>query len=230
MNRTRNRRILVQRPMRSDGVVVIGIGFQNPTQMCLAQNNNVVQALAPDRSDQPFGKAILPRRGWCNWLVPNAHGAQSTCDNGAINAIPVSDHVAGAPSQGNASVIWRATHSAVGFLVTLIQTRSLRSSWTTTNAESRSKPIVGTTNKSIAAMSGAWLRRKVSHPRPGGPRRLTMYLATLGCATSNPSLRTSPWRRGAPHRGFSMLICRINARSPASICGRPPKDRDFQRQ
>jgi hypothetical protein len=27
-----------------------------------------------------------------------------------------------------------------------------------------------------------------------------------------------------------MLICRINARSPASICGRPPKDRDFQRQ
>ena len=39
----------------------MGIGFQNPTQMSLAQNNNVVQALAPDRSDQPFGKAILPR-------------------------------------------------------------------------------------------------------------------------------------------------------------------------
>src|ERR1017187_2424516 len=97
MNRTRNRRILVQRPMRSDGVVVIGIGLQNPTQMCLAQNNNVVQALAADRSDQPFGKAILPRRGWCNWLVPNAHGAQSTCDDGAINAIPVSDHVARSP-------------------------------------------------------------------------------------------------------------------------------------
>src|ERR1700738_2996155 len=30
--------------------------------MCLARNNNVVQALAPDRSDQPFGKAILPAR------------------------------------------------------------------------------------------------------------------------------------------------------------------------
>jgi len=39
-----------------------------------------------------------------------------------------------------------------------------------------------------------------------------------------------PWMRGAPQRGFSMLICRINARSPASICGRPPKDRDFQCQ
>jgi hypothetical protein len=27
-----------------------------------------------------------------------------------------------------------------------------------------------------------------------------------------------------------MLTCRINARSPASICGRPPKERDFRRQ
>jgi hypothetical protein len=36
--------------------------------------------------------------------------------------------------------------------------------------------------------------------------------------------------RGEPQRGLSMLICRINARSLASIGGRPPKDRDFQRQ
>ena len=47
-------------------------------------------------------------------------------------------------------------------------------------------------------MSGAWLRKKVRHPWPGGPRRLTMYLATLDCATSNPSLSSSPRMRGAP--------------------------------
>jgi hypothetical protein len=45
--------------------------------MRLAQDNDVVQTLTPDRSDQPFHKAILPGRGWCNWLVPDAHGAQS---------------------------------------------------------------------------------------------------------------------------------------------------------
>src|SRR3984885_1040660 len=66
--------------------------------------------------------------------------------------------------------------------------------------------------------------------RVGGPRRLTMYLATLYCATSNPSLSSSPWMRGAPQSGFSMLIRRINARSSVSICGRPPSGRDFQRQ
>lgn len=35
----------------------------------------------------------------------------------------------------------------------------------------------------VAALSTPWL---------GGPRRLTMCLATLDCATSNPSLSNSP--------------------------------------
>jgi hypothetical protein len=98
--------------------------------MHLAQNNDVVQTLALDRSDQSLGKAVLPGRGWCGRLVPNAHGAQSARDD----------------------------------------------------------------------------------------------------ATSNPSLSSSPWMRGAPQSGFSMLIRRINARSAVSICGRPPNGRDFQRQ
>src|ERR1700738_1741555 len=34
--------------------------------MHLAQDNDVVHTLTPDRSDQPFGNAILPRRGRCN--------------------------------------------------------------------------------------------------------------------------------------------------------------------
>ena len=73
--RARDWRILVQGPMRSDAVVVMGIRFQNPTQMRLAQDDEMVNTLAPDRSDQPFGKAVLSRRGWCSRLVPDAHGA-----------------------------------------------------------------------------------------------------------------------------------------------------------
>lgn len=48
----------------------------------------MVHTLAPDRSDQPFGKAILPGRGWCSRLVPDAHGTQAACDDGAVNPIP----------------------------------------------------------------------------------------------------------------------------------------------
>jgi hypothetical protein len=39
--------------------------------------------------------------------------------------------------------------------------------------------MVRTTNRSIAAISGAWLCKKVRHPWLSGTRRLTMYLATL---------------------------------------------------
>src|SRR5260370_6983953 len=75
----------------------------------------------------------------------------------------------------------------------------------------------------MAAMSGAWLCKKVRHPWLGGPPRLTMYLATLDCATSNPSLSNSPWIRGAPQSGFSMLIRRIKAQLRADL--RPPAKR-----
>ena len=36
-------------------------------------------------------------------------------------------------------------------------------------------------------------------------------------ASSNPSLSNSPWMRGAPHNGFSLLIRRIRSRSSRSI-------------
>src|SRR5882762_2241313 len=61
--------------------------------MCLAEDNDVVQALTPDRSDQPFGKSILPRRSWCGRLVPDAHGAQSARDNAAIDLVPIEDKI-----------------------------------------------------------------------------------------------------------------------------------------
>src|SRR6266853_3955185 len=61
--------------------------------MRLTKYDNVIQALAADRPDQPFGKAILPRRGWCGRLVPDAHGAPSARDDAAIDPVPIADEV-----------------------------------------------------------------------------------------------------------------------------------------
>src|SRR6266478_2108753 len=62
--------------------------------MYLAEDNDVVRTLTPDRSDQPFRKAILPGRGWCGRLVPDAHGAQSSRDDAPIDPIPIADEEA----------------------------------------------------------------------------------------------------------------------------------------
>ena len=61
--------------------------------MRLAQDDEMVHALAPDGSDQPFGKAVLPRRGSCSRFVPDAHGAQSSCDDSAVDPIPIPDEI-----------------------------------------------------------------------------------------------------------------------------------------
>src|SRR3984893_4550636 len=61
--------------------------------MSLAQDNDVVLTFTPDRSDQPFRKAILPGRGWCGRLVPDPHGAQSARHEAAIDPIAITDHV-----------------------------------------------------------------------------------------------------------------------------------------
>src|SRR6266436_6718996 len=79
--------------MHSDVVVIACVRLQNLAQMHLAQDNDVVYTLTPDRSDQPFGKAVLPGRGWRGRLVPDAHGAQSACDDAAIDPIPIADEV-----------------------------------------------------------------------------------------------------------------------------------------
>ena len=62
--------------------------------MSLTQDDEMIEALAPDRSDQPFGKAILPGRGRRDGLVPDAHSAQSACEDGAIDLISIADEVA----------------------------------------------------------------------------------------------------------------------------------------
>ena len=67
----------------------------------------------------------------------------------------------GTVSQGKASVIWRASHSAVGLVVTPIHRRRRRPSPKMTNTNSRSNASVGTMRKSTDAIPSAWLRRKV---------------------------------------------------------------------
>src|SRR5205814_1656169 len=67
----------------------------------------------------------------------------------ALNATPNARSLSrmrylGAFSHGNASVIWRASHSAVGFRVTAIHNNCRRPWPRITNANSCSKAIVGT--------------------------------------------------------------------------------------
>src|SRR5204862_411759 len=62
-------------------------------------------------------------------------------------------------------------------------------------------------------------------------RQRTIYLLTLLSPMSMPSLRSSPWIRGAPQPGFSRDILRIRSQTSLEMTGRPGfPQRTFQVQ
>ena len=54
--------------------------------MGLAQEDEMVHGIDPI-------SRLLPGRGWCGRLVPDAHGAQSVCDDGAVDPIPIANEM-----------------------------------------------------------------------------------------------------------------------------------------
>ncbi len=66
-----------------------------------------------------------------------------------------------------------------------------------------------------------WFRRNVRQVCDGGLGCRIMYLETAAWLISIPSLRRSPWTRGAPHSGFSRVMRRISVLTSPGTGGRP---------
>src|SRR5216684_7149601 len=167
---------------------IAGYGVDVP-----AQDNDVVRTLTPDRSDQPFHKTILPGRGWCGRLVPDAHRAQSARDDAAIDPVPIADEVARSliPRKCLRDLTCNPFCRRICCDVDLDEISAIQphddEGIEQVETDSRNNEQVHGGNVGRVIMqegSRSWL---------GGACRLTMYLATLDCATSNPSLSSSPW-------------------------------------
>src|SRR2546426_6071477 len=126
----------------------------------------MVDALASDRSDQPFGEAVLPRRAWGDGLVADAHGAQSVRDGSAIDAIPITDQVARrlSPRECFGDLACDPVRGRMGCDVD---------------------------PDKVSAGPDAWLCTKVHEPCNGGPHGLTHYFPPLHLAPSKPSFSSS---------------------------------------
>jgi hypothetical protein len=140
----------------------------------------MVDALASDRSDQSFREAVLPRRAWSARFVADAHGSQSIPDGNAIDLIPIADQVARGliPRERLCDL---ARDPAGGRMRCDVDPDEISAGQSHDDEGIEQVEAKGRGNdyRSMAAMSGEWLRRKVRHPWEGGQDRLTMYFATL---------------------------------------------------
>jgi hypothetical protein len=78
------RRILLQRPVRPVGVVVIGVLAEDEPQMPLASDQHLVQAFAAGAADPAFGDRVRARRLHGCFDGPDADGGEHGI-NAAVN-------------------------------------------------------------------------------------------------------------------------------------------------
>ena len=107
--------------------------------------------------------------------MPMARNRRATS---AVHPIPITDQVAGGLVQGGC-LSDLASDPFRGWIGCDVDPDKVSAGQPDDEDIEQIEAMVGTTNRSMAAMSGAWLRRKVRHPWDGGPQRLTMYFATL---------------------------------------------------
>ena len=61
LDRARVRTILVKRKMRAGALVIVDVRVENSAQMALIEDQDVIQALAANRTDRALDVSVLPR-------------------------------------------------------------------------------------------------------------------------------------------------------------------------
>ena len=212
-----------QRQVTARPVVVLEIPRQDPEEMKLAQDDDVVQTFAAQRTDEPFHERVLPWGPRRRDHLLDTEDCPACAEPGRRRSVSVPHQESRRLSSGKACSNCRAVHSALGFAVTL-KCSTRRRSWASTrNPNSTPNVAVGTVKKSIATRSFTWLSKNARQDGDDGLRCFTMYLATVDTATSMPSFASSLRMRGAPQVTFALDILRIRPTSSQSKLGRPPR-------
>jgi hypothetical protein len=91
--------------------------------MSFAHDHHMVQALSPDRADQPLRVSILPGRPRRRRSVPDAHGRETSRHGMTVRGVSVANQVTGSviPREGLGDL--SGDPVGRGLAVTLIQTR-----------------------------------------------------------------------------------------------------------
>jgi hypothetical protein len=86
-------RILLERLVRAHGVVVGPIHTEKPPQVVLAEHDDVVEALAANRADEPFDEGILPGRAWGDPNLLNAHARDALGEHLVVDGISIAKEI-----------------------------------------------------------------------------------------------------------------------------------------
>src|SRR5262245_16388225 len=81
--------------MRPSPVIVREIRGQDAPQVPLAENDDMVQALASHRTDEPLREGVLPRAARGRQDFTDAHALRALAKRGAVDAVAIAQEVDG---------------------------------------------------------------------------------------------------------------------------------------
>src|SRR5580704_1412773 len=156
LDRSMARRILAQRQMCSQVVVIDAVGRKDSAQVGLAEDDDVIEAFPADRADQSLRMPVLPRRPRGDRVIAYAHGCKTLRDGLAIAPVAVPNHVVRCliPREGireltadpvRSRMVGDARRDQASPLMPQLMTRT----------KSNRKPTVGTIRKSMAPTPAA---------------------------------------------------------------------------
>jgi len=93
-------RVVVKRLMGPHRVVVGDVAMQEPAKMSLAQNHEVIQALAADGADHPLHERVLPGRSGGGRHLPDPHLGDAPGEDLAVDRVSIT-RIIGAPGLGH---------------------------------------------------------------------------------------------------------------------------------
>src|SRR4029450_12927834 len=85
--------VVVKRLMWPRGVVVGEIRAQDAAEMGAVQNDDVIQALAPDGADPPFRERVLPGRSGGRAHLADPHVSDASREGLAVDRVSIPQEV-----------------------------------------------------------------------------------------------------------------------------------------
>ena len=84
-----SRRSLVQGQMCSKFVVIVDIGHKDAAQMGFPEDDDVIEAFAADRADEPLRMPVLPGRPRGGRVIPDAQRSKTLSNGEAVGGVAV---------------------------------------------------------------------------------------------------------------------------------------------
>jgi hypothetical protein len=153
--------VLVEREMGTCLMVVAEVAGQDATEVSVAEDEHVIQALAPDRADEPLYERVLPRALRRGERLLDPHARYPVPELLAVDFVTITQE------KGRCGLVREGVHELLsrpggdGMLGDVEVDDAPAVVSETTRTKRTRRRAVGTVKKSIETRSWTWLARNV---------------------------------------------------------------------